>query len=73
MPKVPSESQSKRFSISDFLRHREIGKKSTLGFGDTFNKGIYTSLQPYSTWDQQTDDEGTLHGGVFNLEFSPDG
>lgn len=56
----------------NWLRMREIGQRNTLGYGNKFSKFLYSSMLPQSSW-QGESVRGSHHGGVFNLEFSPDG
>lgn len=57
----------------NWLRMRETGQKLPLGYGNKFSKFLYSSMLPYSYWEQRESMRGVHHGGVFNLEFSPDG
>lgn len=63
------------FSFSNYIAQRQIGfaKKKTIGDEDQFYKGLYCNLLPNASWDHNDSSTGTMHGGVFNLEFSPDG
>lgn len=50
----------------NFLKSREIGMKPRLGDETNLWKTLYTSIAMF--------DKGTIeYGGIFNLEFSPDG
>ncbi|KAK3915807.1 DDB1- and CUL4-associated factor 10-like protein [Frankliniella fusca] len=57
----------------NWLRMRETGQKVPLGYGNKFSKFLYSSMSPHSSWEQGENVRGSHHGGVFNLEFSPDG
>ncbi|XP_017796654.1 PREDICTED: DDB1- and CUL4-associated factor 10 [Habropoda laboriosa] len=66
MPKIRS-----RQANSLWLRQRELGIKFPLGHADRFHKTLYSSIQPVTSWDHAL--PAAAHGGVFNLEYSPDG
>jgi hypothetical protein len=68
MPKVKT-----RIMNSSWLRQREIGQRLPLGYADRFSKLIYSSMLPCTSWDHGDNLRHAMHGGVFNLEFSPDG
>lgn len=53
-------------------RNREQGLKHHVGYEDQIHKSIYTHLEPYSCWNSNTE-QGSEYGGVYNLEYSPDG
>ncbi|XP_015119258.1 DDB1- and CUL4-associated factor 10 [Diachasma alloeum] len=56
-----------------WLQHREMGMNPPLGHSDRFFKTLYSSIQPVTSWDHGENPCNAMHGGVFNLEFSPDG
>lgn len=56
-----------------WLRQRELGIRFPLGHGDHFHKTLYSSIKPVTSWDHGENLCNAMHGGVFNLEFSPDG
>lgn len=56
-----------------FIRQRELGVQFPLGYTDQFYKTLYTSVQPTTSWDHNDSITSANHGGVFNLEYSPDG
>uniref|UniRef100_A0A1B6LSV5 Uncharacterized protein n=1 Tax=Graphocephala atropunctata TaxID=36148 RepID=A0A1B6LSV5_9HEMI len=56
-----------------WLRQREIGCKPSIGIQDGFMKSLYSNIMPCSTWDYNDSLQHSMPGGVFNLEFSPDG
>lgn len=58
---------------NSWLRQREIGQRPAIGSSDKFMKGLYTSILPCTSWDHKDSLHCALPGGVFNLEFSPDG
>lgn len=68
MPKVKA-----RIINSSWLRQREIGQRFPLGYADRFSKRLYSSILPCTSWDHGESLRHAVHGGVFNLEFSPDG
>lgn len=47
--------------------------KFPLGHSDNFHKTLYSSIQPITSWDHGDNLSAARHGGVFNLEYSPDG
>ncbi|XP_067007174.2 DDB1- and CUL4-associated factor 10 homolog [Anabrus simplex] len=68
MPKVRTRI------MSDFyLRQRELGQRFPLGHADRFYRELYSSILPCTSWDHGDSLRNARHGGVFNLEFSPDG
>lgn len=50
-----------------------MGVKFPLGHSDNFHKTLYSSIQPITSWDHGDNLTAARHGGVFNLEYSPDG
>ncbi|XP_012143916.1 DDB1- and CUL4-associated factor 10 homolog isoform X2 [Megachile rotundata] len=66
MPKIKT-----RQANSLWLRQRELGIRFPLGHADCFHRTLYSSIQPVTSWDHALSD--AAHGGVFNLEYSPDG
>ncbi|XP_015594921.1 DDB1- and CUL4-associated factor 10 [Cephus cinctus] len=69
MPKV----RTRQASNSLWLRQRELGMQFSLGHSDRFHKTLYSSIQPVTSWDHVENLSSAMHGGVFNLEYSPDG
>ncbi|XP_014486888.1 PREDICTED: DDB1- and CUL4-associated factor 10 [Dinoponera quadriceps] len=69
MPKI----RIKQTPNSLWLRQRELGVKFPLGHSDHFHKTLYSSMQPVTSWDHGDNLTAARHGGVFNLEYSPDG
>ncbi|KYM75680.1 DDB1- and CUL4-associated factor 10 like protein [Atta colombica] len=69
MPKI----RIKQTPNSLWLRQRELGVKFPLGHNDDFHKTLYSSIQPITSWDHGDNLTAARHGGVFNLEYSPDG
>ncbi|GAB1865174.1 WD repeat-containing protein 32-like protein [Camponotus japonicus] len=69
MPKI----RIKQTPNSLWLRQRELGVKFPLGHSDNFHKTLYSSIQPITSWDHGDNLSAARHGGVFNLEYSPDG
>lgn len=58
--------------LFSLLLQRERGLKPKYGYEDSIYNSIYTAFEPYSCWNSSS--EGcTEYGGVYNLEFSPDG
>nr|XP_031843052.1 DDB1- and CUL4-associated factor 10 [Nomia melanderi] len=66
MPKIRTRQPN-----SLWLRQRELGIRFPLGHADRFHKTLYSSIQPVTSWDHAL--SPATHGGVFNLEYSPDG
>lgn len=56
-----------------FLKNRELGARPKIGSNDRFMNGLYKSLSPCSNWDHSEGLQNAAPGGIFNLEFSPDG
>lgn len=69
MPKI----KTKLHLNSTWLRQRELGISLPLGHNDRFHKTLYSSVQPVTSWDHNENLFSAIHGGVFNLEYSPDG
>lgn len=53
-------------------RLREYGNSNYIGAGDAMAKSIYTAMAPRESWHFEKDCIMPT-GGIFNLEFSPDG
>ncbi|XP_039275524.1 DDB1- and CUL4-associated factor 10 homolog [Nilaparvata lugens] len=56
-----------------WIRNRELGFKPKVGTQDKFMNCLYSSVMPCSTWDHNSSVKSAVPGGIFNLEFSPDG
>lgn len=69
MPKIKSRHPNGGM----WLRQREMGINLPLGHSDRFYKTLYSSIQPVTSWDHGENLCNAMHGGVFNLEYSPDG
>lgn len=54
------------------LRQRELGYQHSIGEGDALAKSLYCGMRPIASWDSERDKIPPT-GGVFNLEFSPEG
>lgn len=54
------------------LREREMGYRSPIGASDAMAKSLYCGMKPIASWDSERDKTPPT-GGVFNLEFSPEG
>lgn len=59
-------------TVFSWLLKRERGIKHKSGEEETVHKSVYSSVEPYSSWNNSSDGP-TEYGGVYNLEFSPDG
>ncbi|KAJ2953423.1 hypothetical protein O0L34_g1011 [Tuta absoluta] len=54
------------------LARREMGFATPIGTGDAMARSLYCGMKPIASWD--CEQAGALPtGGVFNLEFSPEG
>lgn len=54
------------------LMDRETGFGTPIGSGDAMARSLYCGMKPIASWDcEQANALPT--GGVFNLEFSPEG
>ncbi|XP_015181790.1 PREDICTED: DDB1- and CUL4-associated factor 10 isoform X1 [Polistes dominula] len=69
MPKI----KTKQTSNNLWIRQRELGITFPLGHNDRFHKTLYSSIFPITSWDHGDNLAVARHGGVFNLEYSPDG
>ncbi|KAK7863783.1 hypothetical protein R5R35_005400 [Gryllus longicercus] len=60
------------FSFPAWVRQREIRRRFSLGYSDVFYKSLYSSI---STCHSRGEGEHSRseHGGLFSLEFCPDG
>ncbi|CAD7091242.1 unnamed protein product [Hermetia illucens] len=56
-----------------WLQRREHGFRPVLGDEDFVHKCIYNSFKLYKTWNSCGKTGNSDFGGIFNLEFSPDG
>lgn len=71
-----NKPDARRVVTSRYVQQRELGLDFPLGFQDKLHHKIYSSLRTYESWDhtKSCNKSGNLvHGGVFNLEYSPDG
>ncbi|CAB0012685.1 unnamed protein product [Nesidiocoris tenuis] len=57
----------------NYLRNRELGNRPQLGTNDRFMNGLYKSFARCEWWDHFASLKNAAPGGIFNLEFSPDG
>ncbi|XP_001606470.2 DDB1- and CUL4-associated factor 10 [Nasonia vitripennis] len=80
MPKIKGEinqnravAQARQMFNNMYVRKRELGMRFPMGHNDLFHKTLYTSMQPIMSWDHNDKVSSAIHGGVFNLEYSPDG
>ncbi|XP_031640601.1 DDB1- and CUL4-associated factor 10 homolog isoform X2 [Contarinia nasturtii] len=58
--------------IFSLYNRRERGLNNYAGLEDQIHKSIYSHLEAYSCWDSDSAN-GSEYGGVYNLEYSPDG
>lgn len=56
-----------------WLRNREVGNKSIPGTNDKVLREMYSIIRPISHWNSFMSSKVAVPGGIFNLEFSPDG
>jgi len=59
-------------TLYSWLCKRSIGLKYKFGDYDSICNSIYTSLEARNRSNNNSHEE-MIYGGVFNLEFSPDG
>lgn len=55
-----------------YIQNRERGLRHSIGYEDLIYKNIYKDLTKYSYWHSSVNKTSEF-GGVYNLEFSPDG
>lgn len=55
-----------------WIRDREMGFQNPIGASDAMAKSLYCGMKPIASWDFEKD-KSPPTGGVFNLEFSPEG
>lgn len=60
-------------TMFSWLQRRERGLRSLMGEREFTHKSLYMSIEPYSSWNTSCAEGPTEYGGVYNLEFSPDG
>lgn len=56
-----------------WLRNRELGQKPVPGTISKVFREMYSTIRPISQWESFMSSNVALPGGIFNLEFSPDG
>lgn len=56
-----------------WLRDREMGRRSSIGATNKINREMYSTVRPISQWESTMSSKVAMPGGIFNLEFSPDG
>lgn len=54
------------------MREREMGYNTSIGSGDALAKSLYCGMKAIGVWDSARDKTPPT-GGIFNLEFSPEG
>lgn len=62
-------------SVFSWLTRRERALGQPSGVEERLQRSIYTAVEPFKAWHKQTsnDDAQSKFGGVYNLEFSPNG
>lgn len=58
-------------TVFSWLKRRERGLRSIIGERESIYQSLYIHIDPYNSWN--TSSENSEYGGVYNLEFSPDG
>ena len=56
-----------------WLRDRELGNRPDPGSNDLMQREMYSTIRPISQWESFMSSKAAIPGGIFNLEFSPDG
>lgn len=56
-----------------WLQQREEGCKRSFGYTNRLSQKFYNCMKPSFSWNPIDSVKHTHHGGIFNLEFSPDG
>lgn len=57
-----------------WLERRQLGLRNPLGTSDVIYEQIYSRFIPCKFWDYSANSaNASIHGGVFSLEFSPEG
>lgn len=59
--------------LANYLRNRKLGGKLKLCLTDKFMEKLYFHVIPCAVWDHNDSLRNSVPGGIFNLEFSPDG
>ncbi|CAH0594353.1 unnamed protein product [Chrysodeixis includens] len=54
------------------MREREMGYTTSIGSSDALAKSLYCGMKAIATWDSDRE-KAPPTGGIFNLEFSPEG
>lgn len=70
---APHNALETKHFATKFIRDRETGSRPKIGTTDKFMRGIYNSFAPCTSWDHNEGPDHSSPGGIFNLEFSPDG
>ncbi|KAL0819506.1 hypothetical protein ABMA28_007605 [Loxostege sticticalis] len=55
------------------LMRKELGFGTPVGAGDALAKSLYCGMKPIASWDSEQATHSLPTGGVYNLEFSPEG
>ena len=71
MPKLPTARSLHWWG--PYHDHRALGLRTPLGWGDVEATDKYRLILPCTSWDGDSLKTHRNHGGVYNLEFSPDG
>ncbi|XP_014284722.1 DDB1- and CUL4-associated factor 10 homolog [Halyomorpha halys] len=71
--KMPHHALETKHFATKFIRDREVGLRPRIGSNDQFMRGLYNAFAPCTSWDHNESLQNAAPGGIFNLEFSPDG
>ncbi|XP_063831649.1 DDB1- and CUL4-associated factor 10 homolog [Ostrinia nubilalis] len=55
------------------MMRKEMGFTTPVGSGDAYARSLYCGMKPIASWDCEQISHGLPTGGVYNLEFSPEG
>lgn len=55
------------------LLNKELGFPTPVGAGDALSRSLYCGMKPIASWDSEQATHSLPTGGVYNLEFSPEG
>lgn len=73
---LKNQRENIRKMTTNFLNKQERGLKLNIGDTDRLHTSIYSKIKPLRLWNvdaTRNSVDGSGYGGIFNLEFSPDG
>lgn len=72
---LPNAKRQRTANFRDtYLRNREYGHRPKYGDQSRLYREMYTSTVPIAKWEyDDAISDVPIPGGIFNLEFSPDG